>query len=230
MDGPVPIVVDVAGRTVVCVGAGPVAAAKCRPFADAGARIVLVAPQVDAAFDEDDALIAAVAAAHRRQFRDDDLDPPVEESGTAPVLVIAATASTDVNAVVASAAAARGLWCIRVDGGGTAALPAVVRRGPLQVAVTSGGASPAFSAAVRQRLDGALDGPWAEVATLLGALRAEPEVRAALASLPQAERARRWRAAVAAVVPVSAAVPRADRAAALAALLDSATAVEDARP
>ena len=68
--------------------------------------------------------------------------------------VVAATDDPDVNAQVVTEAAACGVWVNDASspGGGPAALPAVYRDGPLTVAVSTGGASPATAAWLRDEV------------------------------------------------------------------------------
>ncbi len=176
---------------MVCVGAGPVASAKVLPLLGTGADLVVVAPEAVA--DIQDAAARRQLVWLRRRYQPDDLD--------GALLAIAATANRAVDAEVGRDAATRRILCIRVDGQGTAALPAVVRRGPLQLTVSTSGQAPALARRLREQL-GATYGPeWGELAVLLGQLRARPDVRAALEGLDPAERRRRWRAAVDVLLP-----------------------------
>ncbi len=171
---------------MVCVGAGPVAAAKGLPLLGAGVDLVVVAPEAVA--DIQDAAAAQQLVWLRRRYEPGDLD--------GALLVIAATADRAADERVGLDAATARILCVRADGQGTAALPAVVRRGPLQLAVSTSGQAPALARRLREQLEGTYGPEWGELAALLGKLRARPDVRAALAGLDPAERRRRWRAAV----------------------------------
>lgn len=186
VNGWVPLTVNVKGQRVVCVGAGPVAAAKSLPLLDAGADLIVVAPEAVA--DIRDAAARQRLAWLRRRYQPSDLD--------GALLVIAATADAAADQGVSEEAAKRQTLCIRVDGEGTAALPAVVRRGPLQLTVSTSGQAPALARRLRERLEAAYGPEWGELTVLLGQLRARQDVNAALEELSQAERRRRWRAAV----------------------------------
>ena len=179
----VPLMLRVAGRLVVGVGAGPVAAGKLLPLLEQGARIRAIAPKAD------DPLKSAAAEEllewQRRPYRDGDLE--------GAVLAVAATDLAEVNAEVAAEAARRGIPCVRVDGGGSADFMADVRRGPVTLAVSTGGASPALSARLREDLEDAYGEEWGELARLLGELRRDPAVAAALAAVPPGERRLKWR-------------------------------------
>jgi siroheme synthase-like protein len=186
----VPLLVELEGSRVVCVGAGPVAAAKVLPLADAGGIVRVIAPEACEP-------VRQAAAAGRlqwldRPYRTGDLD--------ATVLAFAATGHPRINAAVAADAAAQPVLCVRVDGGGTAALPAVVRRGPLTLAVSTGGRAPVLSRYLRQRLEAEYGPEWGEVATLMGELRTDERVRAALRGTDAPERRQRWREALQALL------------------------------
>lgn len=179
----VPLALDLTGARVVCVGAGPVAASKALPLVDEGARVVVVAP--DAVDEIRSAAVAARLVWHRRPYDSGDL------RGAA--LVIAATARPEVDDAIASACAAVSTPCVRIDGRGTAAFMGAVRRGPLVLAVSTGGTSPALARHLRAELEGAYGPEWGELAALLGELRADEAVRAALDELPAPVRSARWR-------------------------------------
>jgi precorrin-2 dehydrogenase/sirohydrochlorin ferrochelatase len=182
----VPLTVNLRGQRVICVGGGPVAAAKSLPLLESGADLIVVAPEAVA--DIHDAAARRRLIWVRRRYQPGDLD--------GALLVIAATADTAVDQDVSEDAAKRRIFCIRVDGKGTAALPAVVRRGPLQLAVSTSGQAPALARRLRDRLEAAYGSEWGELTVLLGQLRARRDVNAALEELSPAERRRRWRAAV----------------------------------
>jgi precorrin-2 dehydrogenase/sirohydrochlorin ferrochelatase len=199
----IPLVVDLSGQRVVCVGAGPVAASKVLPLLEEGADLVVVAPEaagsLQAAAAEDTTALTWI----RRPYESGDLD--------GALLAIAATGVLEVDNRVARDAATRRIFCVRTDGQGTAAFPAVVRRGPLLLTVSTSGQAPALARRIRQRLEREYGPEWGELTTLLGELRTAPEVRAALQGLDQAERRRRWRAALDALLGEAAAPVRGDQ-------------------
>ena len=187
----VPLLVDLCDRLVVVVGGGPIAAAKVATL-EAGSPkpldMVIVAPEVTAALH---ARIAAGRARWRdRTYTDGDLDNAW--------LAIAATASPEVNAAVADEAERRRVWCIRVDDAesSSAALLGAVRRGPLVLAISTSGTSPALAARLRADIADRYGPEWGELAELLGALRRDPEIRAAMSRLPPETRRRRWHAVI----------------------------------
>jgi len=154
-----PLFADLRGRTVLVVGGGAVAARKVEALQDTGARIVVGAPALSPPLA---ALAAAGAIAHRAgDFAPDWLDEAW--------LVIAATDDSAVNGAVAAAGEARRLWVNVVDDATLARvhLPARVERGPLQIAISSGGGAPMLARWVRERLEAQFDDAFAPLATLL---------------------------------------------------------------
>lgn len=135
-----PVYLDLRDVPVLVVGAGPVAARKVAGLAAAGARVTVVAPEVSAALDR-----SSVVALHERAFEPGDLD--------GMRLVVTATGRSDVDAAVAAAATAAGIWVNAADQPEDCSfiLPAIARNGPLSIAVSTGGTSPALARRLRDR-------------------------------------------------------------------------------
>jgi siroheme synthase-like protein len=133
-----PVVLDLAGVPALVVGAGPIAARKVAGLVAAGARVRVVAPTVTPELDR-----AGVAELHRRPYERGDLD--------GVQLVITATGRADVDARVAADARAAGVWVNAADQPADCSfiLPAIARRGPLSIAVSTAGASPALARRLR---------------------------------------------------------------------------------
>jgi uroporphyrin-III C-methyltransferase/precorrin-2 dehydrogenase/sirohydrochlorin ferrochelatase len=149
-----PLFVNLAGRRVVLVGGGPVAAAKLTQLIDAGADVLVVSPDVHPAIPDSGVAIA------RREFRPADLD--------AAWLVVAA-ATPGVNRAVASAAESRRIFVNAVDdpANATAFLSGVVRRDGITVAISTSGDAPGLTALLREAVDAILPrdiGRWMEEA------------------------------------------------------------------
>jgi precorrin-2 dehydrogenase/sirohydrochlorin ferrochelatase len=149
----IPLLHDFTDETVLVVGGGPVGARKARRFADE-ADVVVVAP----AFDESDyggaTLVEAAPAP-------DEVAAVVAEYD--PALVVAATDDGAVNDAVAAAARDYGAMVNRADRSGRATrpvgevvVPATVRDGSVTVSVSTGGASPALSKHLRERIEAEL--------------------------------------------------------------------------
>ncbi len=139
-----PLLLDVAGRRVVVVGAGTVGARRARALVDAGATVEVVSPIVSPDVLELDVTVT------QREFAAADLD--------GAWLVFACTDDERVNAFVAAYAEERRIFCVRADAarGGTARTPAVLRRDAVTVAV-NGGDDPRRARALRDAISLALD-------------------------------------------------------------------------
>jgi precorrin-2 dehydrogenase/sirohydrochlorin ferrochelatase len=150
---------DLAGRAVLVVGGGSVALEKVHGLLECAARVTVVAPQV---LPE---LAALPVELVRRGYRSEDLD--------GRFLVVAATSTPSVNRRVFRDAEARSLLCNVVDVPELCSviLPAVHRRGPIAVAVSTGGASPALAQRLRDEIAAVVRPEHAELAVRLRALR-----------------------------------------------------------
>ena len=131
------VCLDLEGRSALVVGGGSVALGKARGLLDCGARVTVVAPQVQAALLELDLEVV------RRAYRSEDLEDRF--------LVVSATGVVSVDRRVFDDAEVRGLLCNVADGPELCSfiLPAVHRQGPITVAVSTGGASPALARRLR---------------------------------------------------------------------------------
>jgi siroheme synthase-like protein len=149
-----PAFLKLAGRRVLLVGGGPVALAKGRSLREAGAVIAVVAPEVSPE------LRAIADEVQTRAFAPADL---------AGAWFVVAAAPPAVNRQVQAAAEARCLFVNAVDdpAAATAYAAAVIRRGPLTVAFSTGGSTPALAGLIREGLESLLPDEverWSEVA------------------------------------------------------------------
>jgi precorrin-2 dehydrogenase / sirohydrochlorin ferrochelatase len=150
---------DLEGADCLVVGGGSVGLEKARGLLEAGARVTVVAPELDGGFD------CLPAAQLRREFEDGDLH--------GRRLVIAATSDRRVNEAVFAAAEARNVFCNVADVPELCSfiLPAVHREGPITVAVSTGGASPALAQWIRSRIAELIGPEHARLAEQLRDLR-----------------------------------------------------------
>jgi siroheme synthase-like protein len=151
--------VDLRGRSVLVVGGGRVALEKVHGLLDCEARVTLVAPRVH---QELRRLPVRVVP---RPFEAADVD--------GHLLVLAATDDREVNRAVSTAAAERATLCNVADDPElcTFILPALVRRDPIVVGVSTGGASPALAQRLRDDIGELVRPEHAELARRLQALR-----------------------------------------------------------
>jgi precorrin-2 dehydrogenase/sirohydrochlorin ferrochelatase len=150
------VLLELGGRSCLVVGGGPVAARRAQGLSRAGARVTVVAPRTAPAIDADPALEVV-----HRPYRRGEV--------TGYHLVMTATGDPDVDGAVVEDAIAEGIWVSSADQAtpGTVHLPAVHREGPVTVAVSTGGASPAMARWLRDRLVTALPREVAVIAGLL---------------------------------------------------------------
>jgi len=159
-----PVNLDVTGRSVLVVGAGRVAARKVAGLVAAGAHVTVVAPETDPTIDE-----------LAREGRVD-LERRTYMVGDAAGyrLVVTATGVPAVDAAVAADAESQRVWVNSADDPANCSfiLPAIVRDGPVSVAVSTSGSSPALASWLRDRIAELLGTGTAELAGLLAEGRA----------------------------------------------------------
>jgi uroporphyrin-III C-methyltransferase/precorrin-2 dehydrogenase/sirohydrochlorin ferrochelatase len=137
-----PIFLTVKNKLCLVVGGGEVAKRKAGVLLEAGARVRVVAPQIDPALAEQ-AGTECIVAPFDAQYLD------------GVVLVIAATNDRSVNIVVSELAHGRNIPVNVVDDPKLCSfiMPAILDRSPLMVAFSSGGASPVLTRMMRGKLE-----------------------------------------------------------------------------
>lgn len=158
-----PMFLKLEGRRCLLVGAGKIAAQKLDCLLSAGADLHVVAPEASAE-------VVRLAANRRltwlaRTFQPADLD--------GAVLVIAATNDPAVNGEIFRLAAGRHVLCNAVDEPEHCHFyfSAVVRRGDLQIAISTGGHSPALAQRLRTELESRFAPDYGRWLAWLGAVR-----------------------------------------------------------
>jgi precorrin-2 dehydrogenase/sirohydrochlorin ferrochelatase len=168
-----PLFVDLEGHRCLVVGGGAVGERKARALLDCGARVVVVSPVLTPALAS---LALAGRVEHRaRTFRAGDV--------RGSRLVVAATGGPADRAVVAVArrrsvlvnAVDQPAWCDVI-------VPSVLRRGALQIAVSTGGRSPALAREIRRRLEPLFGGELGALVEEVGRERARALGRARTAA------------------------------------------------
>lgn len=157
-----PISLVVAGKRCVVVGGGSVAARKATGLVDAGAHVTVVAPVIA---DGIRALPGEQVELVERPYRTGDLDQAW--------LAMAATNDPEVNRQVHADGQAARVWVNAADEpeACTFTLPAVLRRGPVTVAVSTGGHSPALAGWLRDQVAGLLGPEIGMLAEMLSEAR-----------------------------------------------------------
>jgi precorrin-2 dehydrogenase / sirohydrochlorin ferrochelatase len=151
-----PVMLDVKGRDVLVVGAGPVATQKARGLINEGASVTVIALDLI-----DEMRNLGPARIHQRAYETSDLD--------GRWLVFAATGNAAVNQQIHDEATERKIWvnCADEPARCSFILTANHRVGPITVSVSTGGASPALAGWLRTRLADAIPPNIEDVATEL---------------------------------------------------------------
>lgn len=174
-----PLAFDVKSRPCLIVGGGSIATRKARLLNKAGARLLVVSPEIT------DELRQLVAGSKGKWF---EAGYSVEYLQQAE-LVVAASDSAKVNAQVSADAQAQRLPVNAVDAPElcTFTFPAIVERGDLSIGISSGGAAPVLARRIRAQLEALLSPGVASLVDL--AARMRDKVKEAL---PEARRKNFW--------------------------------------
>ena len=158
-----PIFLKLDGRTCLVVGAGKIAESKIRSLLSAGAKVRVVAPEATPPIVS--WADVGVLTWEQRPFQTQDLEQTF--------LVVAATSSPLVNDLVFRAAKQRNALCNVVDDPKRCDFyyPAVVHRGDLQIAISTGGRSPALAQRLRRKFEFQFGPEYAGWVSELGKLR-----------------------------------------------------------
>ncbi len=154
---------DLTGRSCLVIGAGPVGLEKVEGLLAADGRVTVIAPE---AVEE----VRALADAGEiewlpRRYETADLE--------GRFLVVAATSDTDLNVRVFRDAERRAMLVNVVDVPPLCnfILPAIVRTGPIAIAISTSGASPALAKRLKREIAEAYGEPHARLAELLNGIR-----------------------------------------------------------
>lgn len=160
-----PIFVKLESRPCLVVGAGVIGLQKITSLLECGAEVTVVAPEANAE-------VRAFAADHRLTWRPKAYAP---EDLDGISLAVAATNDPEVNHAVYRDATEHGVLANAVDDPPFCDFyfSSVVRRGPLQIAISTAGESPALAQRLRQEVQAALPEDVGGWLSRLGKLRRE---------------------------------------------------------
>jgi siroheme synthase-like protein len=178
-----PVSLDVSGKRAVVIGREAVAAGKAEALRDVGAEVTVIAQEPDAALGR---LEGEGVRVLRRPFEVADLE--------GAFICVASSKDPRERASIYAVGRSWGVLVNVMDDPEHCdfAAPAVVRRGDLAIAISTGGRSPALARRLREELEERFGSEWAEVMEVIGEAREET-----LASLPElSERIRRWQEAL----------------------------------
>ncbi len=159
-----PIFLELSGRRVVLIGGGAVAVRKARSLLEVGARLVVVAEQID------DVLADLCTGTSAELIRSKYSKVYIAEA----VLVIAATNDQQLNRQIYKDCQELEILCNVVDQPELCDfyVPAVVRRGDLQIAIGTEGNCPAYAGHIRKKLEQLFTEKHGEFLAELEAIRA----------------------------------------------------------
>ncbi|MSO20324.1 MAG: bifunctional precorrin-2 dehydrogenase/sirohydrochlorin ferrochelatase [Acidobacteria bacterium] len=174
-----PIFLNLNDEPVLVVGAGAVAERKIRGLLNAGADVTVVAPLATAAVKRWSA--SGQLHWHAREYKAEDL--------RGQCMVFSATDHPEVDRRVAQGARRRGFAvnCAALPELGNFILPASARAGRVQIAVSTGGASPALARNLAVAIADTIRSEYLQWANLLNQLRP-----AVIRKVPQPRRAALW--------------------------------------
>lgn len=158
-----PLMVDLTGRRCLVVGGGVVAERKVRALLEAGGEVLVVSPVLTPGLE-----------ALKREGRIVHLARPYQPGDLAgSFLVFGATDDHRVNRRLADEAKAAGVLANMADSptSGTFLAPAVLTRGDLVIAISTGGDSPALARKIREDLESVYGEEYAELLNVLERVR-----------------------------------------------------------
>jgi uroporphyrin-III C-methyltransferase / precorrin-2 dehydrogenase / sirohydrochlorin ferrochelatase len=158
-----PIFLNLQDRSCLVVGGGEVAARKTRQLLSSGAKVFVVAPEIEPSLNK---LKESGKINHLQQTYDENCLQDVE-------LIIAATDDTSLNNTIAQQAKLNKILVNVVDDpeSCTFIMPSVIDRSPVMVAVSTGGASPVLARLLRARLESLIPSSYGRLASLIARFR-----------------------------------------------------------
>ncbi len=164
-----PVFLDIRGRLCVVVGGGAVASQKIKALLDCGAKVAVISREIQAG-------IRRLAQKRRIRWIKALFHPKALDGA---FLAIAATDDAQVNRRVWEAAQGRGVLVNVVDDPPHCHFiaPSLFRRGKLQMAISTGGASPAIAKTIRKKLADVFGPEYAAALDWMGSARAQVKRR-----------------------------------------------------
>ncbi len=164
-----PVFLDVRDQPCLLVGGGEVAVRKSRLLLRAGAKLLVVAPELHPELDE--ALQQGEVEWLARPFQSNDVE--------GARFVVAASDDEVVNAEVSRLAQAKAIPVNVVDNKSlcSAIMPSIVDRSPITVTISSAGYAPVLARLLRERIEAALPASLGPLATLAGKFRAQVQTK-----------------------------------------------------
>ena len=179
-----PVYLNLRGRRCVIVGGGTVAEGKISRLLDSGAEICVVSPDATPGIRQ---FVADGAVRwEQRKYQHGDLE--------GAFIAIAATNVREVNRRIFEEANERGVMLNAVDDPPNCSFiaPSIVQRGPVTLAISTSGVSPALARKLRESLQESADLAWADLSSVMAVARSHLREAGLLASIdPQ-----RWQCCI----------------------------------
>lgn len=157
-----PLIIDLTGKKIVIAGGGRIAARKAKVFDAEQADITFIAPD----FSKD-----VIGLANQKGYKLVQREARPADFENAFLSILAAN-NREANKALAQSLAPLQLVCVADESSeGNVIFPATVRRGHLQLAVTSGGASPKLTRKLKKELEQQFDASWTEYTAFLAQCR-----------------------------------------------------------
>lgn len=158
-----PIFLDIENQKVIVVGGGEVAERKIKNLLIYGCRIYMISPHLTPHLQQ------LVAKGKIRHISCESLGTSMNDA----FMVIVATDDPEVNSQIASQTKEHGLLVNVVDQPGDCnfIMPSIVKRGDLQIAISTAGKSPALAKRIRKEMEIIFGPEYGSLIALLGLLR-----------------------------------------------------------
>jgi len=154
-----PIYLDIKDRPCLVVGGGKVAARKTVSLQAAGAKVTVVAPEIDTEIND--------VTSHQREFQAEDLE--------GQFLIIIATSSKSLNREISEIARQKRVLVNVVDDKELSdfIVPSIVDRDPLLISISTSGHAPFLSRQIRERLEKEFGTEYSKLLNLLRSYRSK---------------------------------------------------------
>jgi len=155
-----PVFCDLRDRLVIVVGGGMIASRKIEPLIASGAKVKVIAREVVPEISSEAGVEICL-----KDYSKGDLEDAF--------MVIAATDDEAINNCISRDALSRHILCNVVDKPDLCSfiVPSVVEKGPIKIAISTGGASPALARRLRMMISTAVGDEYAILSMILGKIR-----------------------------------------------------------
>ncbi|HEA26651.1 MAG TPA: bifunctional precorrin-2 dehydrogenase/sirohydrochlorin ferrochelatase, partial [Ectothiorhodospiraceae bacterium] len=164
-----PIFLNIKSQPCLVVGGGDIAARKASLLLEAGGAVTVVSPKLSSQ-------MAQYVKEGRVEYLESTFDTPHLEGMK---VIIAATDDSSVNEQVSAEAQKRSIPVNVVDNPDLCSfiMPSIIDRSPVQIAVSTGGASPVLARILRARLESSIPAAYGRLASMVNGFRDKVKAR-----------------------------------------------------